>query len=126
MKNFLFVITIVVGLTTIAACRKDRTCSCKYSEVTSTVTTPRSAGSSSTTVNTTNGTQEVSYSEVKKVEMTRLIGCNNRTETSSNSYTTSVLTPTVLSAGSFTYTSYTSTPADVTVTQTNDYTCEVK
>ncbi len=108
------------------ACKKTRTCSCKSTDTNTRVTTPRSSASATTVVNTSSGNQEETYDHIKKSEMYRMVGCTNRTETSSNSYTTTVSVPTVSTVSGFTFQTFTTYTADVVSTDVTAYDCSLK
>lgn len=108
------------------ACKKTRTCSCKTTDTATTVTTPRGAVSASTTVHTSNSSNEMTYDHIKKSEMSRYAGCTNRTETSSNTNTTIVSVPTVSTISGFTFNTYTTYTADVVSTDVTAYDCSIK
>jgi hypothetical protein len=111
MKNIL----IMLFLVCIAmACRKSRTCSCTSTNVSQSTTTPRNGGAATTTQNTGTSSDEFTVSKVKKTDLTRLYDCNSRTETSTNTYTTTVFTGTTFGV------------ADVSQTNTTTYDCEIK
>ena len=95
------------------SCKKTRTCSCDTTGTTTTTTVPRNGGA--TTVNTSSSTDkdESTYSKVKKSEMKRLIGCIDHTNTSTNTYTTSVFSGTTF------------VTADVTQQQVITSTCKI-
>jgi hypothetical protein len=108
------------------ACKKTRTCSCTYTQTNTTTTVPRSAAQSSTTVGSSTGEETFTYDKVKKDDMKRVLGCNSKTETSADTYTTIVTIPTQTSVLGYTYTTYVSVTADVNSTSVTDYKCDLK
>ncbi len=125
MKNTIISLGIV-AVFSFFACSKQRTCNCTNKNTTTTVTTPRTSGSSTTTVGESNSTNEYTYAKISKNDMIKYGGCVSSTETSTDTYTTTVSTPTVLSVGSVTYNGTVQQPADVTRMYVYESTCDLK
>lgn len=116
----------ILAVVAISACSKERSCACSNKNTTTTVVTPRSSGSASTTVNTSESSSESTFSKIKKNDLIKYQGCVSNTSSSIDTYTTTILTPTVLSAGGFTYNSSVQQTADVNRTYNYESTCEIK
>jgi len=125
MKTNILMISLVVA-TVFYACKKERTCSCKSNTTNTMVTTIRSTGASSTTVQTSTSETNMTWSKVKKSEMTGLVDCNSQTQTSVDSYSTIISVATVSTIGTFTFNTYKNEPADVQSTSVDESTCELK
>lgn len=125
MKYIILTLSIASCLSFLA-CRKTRTCACKYTDVATTVTTPRAAVQPSTSVSTETGEEKITYSKVKKDDLKRFMNCENRTETTGTSYTTVVGVPTQTTVFGFTYTTFVTHTADVVYTRKVDYSCEIE
>ncbi len=85
------IILSIVTITATTACKKERTCDCTVEETTTTVTTPRSAGSPSTTVREQKGTNAYSYSKVSEKEFRKYYDCNSKETTTSTTGTTNII-----------------------------------
>lgn len=125
MKYFVFTLTIVTCFSFLA-CRKTRTCACKWTDVTTTVVTPRSSAQSTTNVSTTTHEDKNTYSKVKKSDLRRFKDCQSRTETTKNTYTTTVAIPTQSSVAGFTFTTFVSQTADVESSNKLQYSCDIE
>jgi hypothetical protein len=78
------------------------------------VTTPRDGSGAESETATSTGTMDQTVAKVKKDDMVRLMDCNNKTETSTDTYTTTVFTNTTFVV------------ADVKNTYTTVYDCKIK
>lgn len=125
MKKIVISLAIIASLS-VASCSKERTCACTNKNTTTTVTTPKSSGSASTTVNVSNSSNEYTYAKISKNDMVKYGGCVSSSETTTNTYTTIVSTPTVMGIGTFTYNSYVNQTADVESKYVYESTCELK
>lgn len=130
MKYYISSIILAAGIILIS-CAKTRTCSCKYENTTTNVTTPRiSSVAPSTNVSTDKGESNNTYDNIKKKEMKRIMDCNSRTETATRTYTSSgtvvVQTPTVIFGVTFTVPVVTNYTSDVSSTTTWKQDCEIK
>lgn len=125
MKKIIYTIVISSAIL-FMACKKDRTCACSSKETSTNTITPRNGGNPTVTVSNTSTESENTYSKVKKDDVTRIYGCNSRTEMTTNTYTTQVAvqTVTVIAGISFTTTNYVT--ADQKVDNSTEYTCEIK
>lgn len=112
------------------ACKKTRTCSCDVTETSTSVSTPRTRNgitpAPTTNVNSTIGSEDVTYDKIKKSEMKRFKDCNSGSTTSTDTYTssTSILTPTTI-LGITTSVSVVYT-VDVTRTDVTSKDCKIK
>jgi hypothetical protein len=111
MKNLLII--FFAGSFVMVSCRKERTCSCTTTGTTVSVTTPKNGGASDTETSSSTGTSSFTNAKMKKDDMKRFADCNSRTETSTNSYTTTVWTGSAIAT------------ADVKNTYTTIYDCEI-
>jgi hypothetical protein len=124
MKNILF--TSALYIFAMSACNKERTCVCKITEKVTTVTTPRSAGSPSTTVQEYEGTNSFSYPNIKKSDMKRYFDCQTKSATTVNSGTATILVTKAESVNGFTLTSTKAEVADYSRSRDAVTSCEIK
>jgi len=125
IMKLMIAIFIIANLALIS-CAKTRTCSCKSEGSTTTVFAPRTIAQPTTMVRTRAGAEEHTIDRIKKEEMKRLKNCNNRIETSTDSYTVEGSVTTITTSGGSTFYITNSYTADVISTNVDEYTCEIK
>ncbi|WP_317900083.1 hypothetical protein [Aurantibacillus circumpalustris] len=129
MKLSIFIFVIAGNLFFIS-CKKTHTCNCESDQTTTTTITPRSSGQPSTTTTNQSTKNSVTLDDVNESDLTRLYNCNTRTESSSETNTTTIVvntvSQTVVGGVTYTYNTSVSQTADRHAQYDTDYTCEIK
>ena len=117
---------IIVFSGLVPACKKARTCECKYKQTLTEVTTPAN-GSQVTTNSTSNdGITKDTFNRVKKSDLKKENNCNSREETTVSSYSFAEVVPTQSVVSGIAFTIYVRQVTEIVSTVKRDYTCEIK